>query len=68
MFEERSSLYGGLAARARRIARDNYDLYPDWIAGFGQAAYTGYVSEAAKELIDSSQFMHHGVDEQVRDR
>jgi hypothetical protein len=53
--------------RARQIAQDKYDLYPNWDAGFGQAAYTEYVSAAAKELVDSSQFMHCGVDDQVRD-
>jgi len=52
---------------ARQITKEKYDLEPDWVAGFGQAAYAEYVSEAAKELMDTSQFMHHGIDKQVRD-
>jgi hypothetical protein len=52
---------------ARQIAREKYDLDPDWTSGFGQAAYAEYVSAAAKELIDTSHFMHHGIDKQVCD-
>jgi hypothetical protein len=67
IFEESSVFHNTLFTRARQIAKENYNLYPDWNGGFGQAAYNLYVSTSAQELLVSSQFMHHGIDDQVRD-
>ena len=51
---------------ARQIAQEKYDLYPDGVSGFGQAAYAEHVSMSAKELLDTSHFLHLGIDKQVR--
>jgi hypothetical protein len=67
VFEESSAFHTILQAKARQVAQAKYDLAPDWECGFGQAEYEIYMSEAAKELVDSSRFMHHGIDDQVRD-
>jgi hypothetical protein len=67
IFKESFILHEALFKRARQIAKEKYDLYPDWTGGFGQAAYEKYISMFAKELVDSSKFMHHGHDNQVRD-
>ena len=65
MFKEGSTFRGMLKTKAQEVARNKYDLEPDWEAGFGQAAFNEYVSNSAREYIIKSTFMHDGVDDQV---
>jgi hypothetical protein len=67
VFEGRSTFYDALQFSARQVAAAEYDLEPNWDCGFGQAAYESYVSEAAKNLVDTCGFIHYGIDDLVRD-
>jgi len=65
VFEESSIFHGLLIDRARQVMDKKYDLDPKWEGGFGQAAYAYYVSQTAQELVDTSGFMHYGIDDHV---
>ena len=67
VFEGRSTFYDALQSRARQVALAEYDLDPHWDSGFGQAVHEYYVSEVAKNLVDTCAFMHCGIDDQVCD-
>ena len=54
-----------LKIKAQQVVADKYDLEPDWIGGFGQAEFNGYVSRRAQEYIESFSFLHYGEDVQV---
>jgi hypothetical protein len=66
VFEGRSTFYSSLESRARQVVKEKYDLEPDWDFCYGQAAYQRHVSKAARQLLDTSGFMHYGIDDQVR--
>ncbi|KIM78574.1 hypothetical protein PILCRDRAFT_90534 [Piloderma croceum F 1598] len=66
LYKEGSAFHDALKIKAQQVVADKYDLEPDWIGGFGQAEFYGYVSRRAQEYIKSFSFLHYGEDDQGR--